>query len=178
MYIRPNSAHCTFRERHGLLCCPSCFLTKSHIMPVLTWSPRQHWKVHLPSEVMLWSWHHPQKCCNSIYEETLLSREFSCSEDWKIRNDVIPQTRNEYNKIFYLETSEDKGAAIDLNLSMVCLGGRNHSALVTEQLYGYAEPGTMLKELWLITVEAHLDLCLDPWFLLPPIAVPQNFTFH
>lgn len=147
-------------------------------MSVLTWSPRQHWKVHLPFQVILWSWQNPQKWCNSIYEETLLTRKFSCTEDWKIKNDVVPQTRNEWKKIFYLEKSEDKGLAINLDLSTVCLRGRNHRALVTEQLYEYAEPGTMLKGLWLITVEAHLDLCLDPWFLLPSIAVPKNFTFQ
>lgn len=116
------------RERHGLLCCPSCFLSKSHIMWVLTWRPRQYWMVCLPSEVRLGSWHHPQKWCNSIYEETLLTRGFSLSEDWKIKNNV-PQTRNKRKKRFYLETSEDKGAAINLNLSVVCLGGRNQSAL-------------------------------------------------
>lgn len=90
-----------------------------------------------------------------LSKEEILTRGFSCSEDWKIKNDV-PQTRNECKKIFYLETSEDKGVAINLNLSMVGLGGRNHRAFFTKQLNEYAESGTMLKGLWLITVEAHL----------------------
>lgn len=158
------------RERHRLMCCPSCFLSKSHIMSELAWSLRQHWTVHLLSEVILRSWHHPQKWCNSIYEKTLLTRGFSCSEDWKIINDVVPQARNEWKKIFNWESSENKGVAVNLNVSA--------SQWITEHwLLNSSVSMQSLEQCRWTSIEAHLDLCLNPWFLLPSIAVPQTFIF-